>query len=194
MIRHIIFDFFGVLHEDPLKTWINTYQITQQSAVAAVAYKLDSGQIDYHEYISQLALLSGQTLQQVQAAMLLPDGLNLQTRALIKSLRANFQVALLSNAVSSEIQPILEQHQLHELFDHIVISSETGLAKPDPAIFTHTLELMEAQPEETLFIDDSLTNLAGARMAGLRTVHFTSCKQAVTDMRQHLPSLVQVGA
>ena len=59
-----------------------------------------------------------------------------------------------------------------EHFDHQFHSFELGVAKPDPAFFTHILDSLGVAPGETVFVDDVLANVRGARAAGLNAVHF----------------------
>ena len=49
-----------------------------------------------------------------------------------------------------------------------------GLTKPDPRIFTALLDGTGAKPEETLFIDDSLSNCKAAEEFGIRTLHVSN--------------------
>ena len=59
-------------------------------------------------------------------------------------------------------------------FGVTVVSGEEGLLKPDPAIYHLLLERAGLEPGRTVFIDDSETNVAGARAVGMQAVHFTS--------------------
>lgn len=68
-----------------------------------------------------------------------------------------------------------------EHFDHQFHSFRVGLAKPDPAYFTHIVDTLGIAPEETVFVDDMEANVRGARRAGLRAVHFSG-----TDTYGHL--------
>ena len=60
---------------------------------------------------------------------------------------------------------------LEEYFDQAFYSCEIGLRKPDPACYDWVLKNVEIEPAETLFIDDSLHNIEGAKKAGLQTIH-----------------------
>jgi 2-haloacid dehalogenase len=64
-----------------------------------------------------------------------------------------------------------------ELFDHVVVSGEIGLIKPDPRVYAYAIECCRLDPERTIFIDDSPLNIAGARFAGLQAVRFTSPRE-----------------
>jgi putative hydrolase of the HAD superfamily len=46
-----------------------------------------------------------------------------------------------------------------------------GIRKPDLAIFQKVCAEQGLVPKNTLFIDDSLQHIAGAKLAGLKTLH-----------------------
>jgi putative hydrolase of the HAD superfamily len=56
------------------------------------------------------------------------------------------------------------------------------MAKPDPAIYLHTLEQLGTRPEETLFIDDKMVNIEAARKLGLPSIQFST----IENLRQDL--------
>jgi len=68
-----------------------------------------------------------------------------------------------------------------QLFDRTFYSFELGLAKPDPEYFLAAVDALGVRPEEAVFVDDMLSNVRGAREAGLRAVLF-----AATDTHGHL--------
>jgi putative hydrolase of the HAD superfamily len=57
-----------------------------------------------------------------------------------------------------------------ELFDVIVDSSEIGMRKPDPAIYHHALELLDAQAEHSVFLDDFAGNVDAAMRLGMQGI------------------------
>jgi len=58
-----------------------------------------------------------------------------------------------------------------ELFDAVIDSSEVGVRKPDPAIFSLALrELGGIAPEHAVFLDDYPGNVAAARRLGMHGV------------------------
>lgn len=63
--------------------------------------------------------------------------------------------------------------QFKSLFDEIVISSEVGITKPDKEIYLHTLQKINSKPEESLFVDDSQTNVDGAINVGINGFLYT---------------------
>lgn len=57
------------------------------------------------------------------------------------------------------------------LFDHVLISGELGVGKPEAAIFRRALDLAGARPEEAVMVGDSLErDVAGALGTGLSAV------------------------
>jgi putative hydrolase of the HAD superfamily len=53
-------------------------------------------------------------------------------------------------------------HQLGQRFDAVVISSQVGLRKPDPAIYRLAAEKLAVPPERIVFVDDIAANLQPA--------------------------------
>jgi putative hydrolase of the HAD superfamily len=49
-----------------------------------------------------------------------------------------------------------------------------GLRKPDKDIFEKVLMENSLAPDSTIFIDDSIQNVEGAKLAGLETLHYNS--------------------
>lgn len=59
-----------------------------------------------------------------------------------------------------------------DYFDHAFYSFEVGLAKPDPAYFTHIIDQLGIAAREAVFVDDLAENTAGARRAGLTAITY----------------------
>ena len=59
---------------------------------------------------------------------------------------------------------------LHHYFDHVVTFEDTGERKPLPAPFRRALELLEAEPAETLMVGDwADRDIKGAKALGIQT-------------------------
>ena len=88
--------------------------------------------------------------------------------------KRGYRLTALSNW-SHETFPFMKRRfAFLELFDTIVISGETRLAKPDPQMFAFFLDRIDQKAERCLFIDDSRPNIAAAQQLGFRTIHFQS--------------------
>ncbi len=90
--------------------------------------------------------------------------------------------AILSNMGDSVLANMQREFDWLPRFDVLVWSYQLHMAKPDPAIYLHTLQKLGTRPDETLFIDDKRVNIEAARDLGMAAILFTS----VECLRQDL--------
>lgn len=109
--------------------------------------------------------------------------------ALIEQLKKRYRVLLLSNtnaihvpAFEAIVARDLGIADFKRLFHGAYYSCEMGLRKPDAAAFHHVLSRHGADPSRTLFIDDSIQHVVGAREAGLRAEHLELAHDDVLRM------------
>ncbi len=88
--------------------------------------------------------------------------------------RRGYRLAVLSNMPWDIGRYIRREFAWLELFEEVTFSCEVGAIKPDPAIYAHALGRLGLAAGECLFVDDTETNVAGARAVGLPAVHFRS--------------------
>jgi len=67
-----------------------------------------------------------------------------------------------------------ERYPFLTWFDGTVVSGFEGLAKPDPRVFELLLGRFGLTAADTLFIDDSATNVEAARAVGMQAIEFES--------------------
>ena len=104
--------------------------------------------------------------------------------AMLGDLRtAGYRVAALTNW-SAETYPVArERFPFLGWFEDVVISGVEGIAKPDPRMFALALGRTGFEASRTVFIDDNLPNVEGARALGMHTVHFASPAQCRDELR-----------
>lgn len=91
-----------------------------------------------------------------------------EVREVLRILKPRFPLGVISNGPSDLQRYKLRLFDLECEFDPIVISGEVGVAKPDPRIFRHALELVKVLPSEALYVGDSPTyDIAGAKGVGM---------------------------
>lgn len=186
MIKVLIFDFFDVIRADGFKHWLHAHGYELSGAFLAAAERNDRGEITVEEFFQALADASGYTAEQVEHEMEDDVELDHEIVAYIDSLHGSYRTALLSNSPSDYLRAELAKHDLEKHFDEIVISSEVGLIKPEPAIFRHILDKLDAEPEECIFIDDNPRNTAGAERLGIHTITYTDLPALKTKLKQLL--------
>jgi putative hydrolase of the HAD superfamily len=89
---------------------------------------------------------------------------------LLGRLAATYRLAIVSNGSSRNQRRKLMQTGLAEICSVVLISGETGVEKPDPAMFRLALDALDCDAESALFVgDDPDRDIAGASRAGLMT-------------------------
>lgn len=92
-----------------------------------------------------------------------------------------YRIYMLSNTNEAHWQKIVEkcfggQEVVDSHFDHVFLSQEMHMAKPNDEIYLKVLEDICAQADECLFLDDSSANLEAAAALGFHTFHATTSK------------------
>ncbi len=95
---------------------------------------------------------------------------------------AGLHLFALSNWHCETFARIRHRFKELDLFEHIVLSGEHGLIKPDKRLFTIGLNCYGMNPAELVFIDDTAANLEGAAAVGLPALLFTSAEQLRHDL------------
>jgi putative hydrolase of the HAD superfamily len=182
-IQAVLFDFSGVLTTSPWPALTATAGGDLELLVGPYHedtdhpwHRLERGEITIKEWMADIQALAdaqGKTLDLSLLGALL-GSLTVHANVVdhIAGLRDDgYRTALVTNNVREGSATWREMIPVDDLFDVVVDSSFAGLRKPDPAIFTHTLDLLGGiAPERAVFLDDVETNLAGARLVGLHTV------------------------
>ncbi len=199
-IKNIIFDLGGVfLNIDFAKTEaafaqlgvtnFNSY-ITQHS-ITDLFESLETGKISPSQFHESFRKKSGTSLTDAQIAnawnALLLDFPPERIEWLNK-IRSRYGVYLFSNTNKIHYDAFIEFFNkqtgfgdFNSYFIKAWYSHELGMRKPYPSAYLHILNEQHLIAAETLFIDDTLKNIEGAREAGLQTIHLVH-PQTVLDL------------
>ncbi len=82
-----------------------------------------------------------------------------------------YPTALISNTSEAHIQYCEEKFDFMQIFQKRIYSYEVGVMKPDPAIYLHAIEAMDADKFTTLFIDDREENILTPSEMSWQTIH-----------------------
>lgn len=94
--------------------------------------------------------------------------------ALLDALAArDVPLGLLTNMPPDQQDACLRHCSRRHLFRTIVVSGVEKISKPDPRIYQIALDRLGVRAGETLFIDDSAKNVAGAEALGMKGHLFT---------------------
>ncbi len=94
--------------------------------------------------------------------------------ALVKRVKSSgAKVYLLSN-IPPYIHKMFGCVPALSLLDGFVASCDIKLLKPEREIYEHLLQKYNLKAEESIFIDDTLENVEGARAVGMKAHHFAN--------------------
>ncbi len=200
-IKNIIFDLGGVLlnidYQATIKAFkdlgINNFdEMYNQAAQDHVFDGFDKGDISptvFRDEIRRITRmpLTDESIDHAWNAMLLD--LPWHRIDLLQGVKANYRSFLLSNTNAIHI-PVFHDYlhreygmdNLSALFEKQYLSHEIGMHKPDREPFDLILNENDLNPEETLFIDDSIQHLEGARAAGIKTFWLDTSVMQITDL------------
>lgn len=185
MYKAIIFDFFGVIHTDPYRIWLNEHGFKREGGFADASNMVDKNFIEWPEFFKRLSELSGQPADSIKEVFYEDKQVDESLVRFIRHLKKNYKIGLLSNASGVYLRPILEEYGIDDLFDADIISAEVGIIKPDPEIFKLTLGKLGTEPKETVFIDDNSYNTESASSLGIRSILYkdlASLKEELSDL------------
>jgi len=188
--KNIIFDLGAVIIDISLPKTVQAFAqlldrdhlwVEQQLKMASVFRRYETGEWDDEAFRNAIRQVLGVpfTDEQIDAAW---NALLLEIPParveLLQWLKPRYRTFVLSNTNPIHIQEvnrILRRDTgvpaLDGLFEKVYLSYETGTMKPSPDIYRQLLEDAGLAPEETVFLDDNLDNLAAAQQWGIQTVH-----------------------
>jgi HAD superfamily hydrolase (TIGR01509 family) len=188
-IKNIVFDLGGVImnldvpktieafKELGIKNIVNDTGHTYQQSFF---YELEVGKISEDTFLESLLNLSDKSpsYQEIKKAwneMILDmpkDRIDF-----LNDLKTSYNIFLLSNTNSIHQKKYLDDFKddyktsFNKIFKKAYYSHEIGIRKPDVEVFNYILNDSNLKAEETLFMDDSFSNIEAAQKAGIETFH-----------------------
>lgn len=190
MIRNLIFDFGGVLIDLDRRRCIDAFKRIGAGAVAA--YVDECRQEDmFHDLEAGLTGVAGfcEAVRRACPGCTASDadisdawnallaGIPPRRLQRLDELRRDYRLVLLSNTNPIHWRKSVADYftvcgkTVADYFERTFLSYEMHMLKPDEAIYRRVLAETGMAADETLFIDDSAANCAGAERAGLHALH-----------------------
>jgi putative hydrolase of the HAD superfamily len=202
MITTVIFDLGGVLVRTENRTprrllaekFGMTYEEMDELVYGSPSSKLaGSGKItaeEHQEFVLKTLGLPAGSFKSFGDEFWGGDQLDKVLVDFIMDLRGDYTTALLSNAWDDLRTMLVGLWKIDGIFDHIFISAELKIAKPDPRIYQHVIKELRQDPSEMIFVDDFIENVEAARAEGLHAIHFRSREQALNELAEYLDNEV----
>ncbi|MFH0889539.1 MAG: HAD family phosphatase [Candidatus Aenigmatarchaeota archaeon] len=194
MKKTIIFDLGGVLVEDgvyPMQRNLSEkfnldYGEVKRFSVAGFR-RMFVGKLSENEFWKKFDYKFGLNNGTAELSKELHEyyKINNGVKNLIARLKKNgYKVGFLSNS-TKEITGYLEKkYGFTDMFDFGVFSHKVRTRKPHKKIFGIALKRANSDAKSTIFIDDNLSYIKGAKAAGLTTIHFISAPQTIDSLKK----------
>lgn len=101
----------------------------------------------------------------------------------VEGLVGRVKLALLSNTNVLHAAFLRPKLPVLERFDHVLLSCELGVVKPEPAFYKEALERLGCAPHEAAFFDDLPEFVQAANALGIRGHLFTTAESFDAQLR-----------
>jgi putative hydrolase of the HAD superfamily len=189
-IQNVIFDLGGVLldidynltREAFTKLGVEHFDdMYSQSTADKLFQKLETGAISEEAFYKELNACTGLDLspaeiRQAWNAMLL--SFREKSLEFLDQIKGKYRLFLLSNTNFIHLEAFNKiyhsrprEKEFDNYFNKAFYSCRMGFRKPDDVCYACLINEVNIDPEKTLFIDDSLGNIAAAKRAKMQTIH-----------------------
>lgn len=191
-IKNVVFDFGNVLVKwSPLE--VLRVVFPERSAeelyqdIRPVWLDLNLGKVSEKEaavlYLKQLNIPENKTFEMFHAfktsQVPIPGMFEL-----LETLR-NLSVPLF--AITDNVKEIVEWYKTHMnflgYFIDVVVSADIGVLKPDRRIYEHLLNKNKLVAAESVFLDDLLINVEGAKAVGMAAFQYTDVTSCIGNLK-----------
>ena len=194
-IKNIIFDFGGVILNIDYKLTENAFAklglsefdtIYSQATQKELFDVFEKGLISSADFRREIKKFINESVSDLHIdeawnAMLLD--LPEERIQLLSKLKKIYRIFLLSNTneihfktFSAYMQNKFNKDIFSDLFDKAYFSHKVKMRKPEAEIFELVLKENNLRKDETLFIDDSIQHIEGAKKIGLKTIFLQNGK------------------
>ena len=187
-IKAIVFDCFGVLVPDFNKQLLAsaTYSARTVEHINELRRQTDLGEISDSKFRQEFERITGIDYSLESRVKNAKKELNHKLLGLIKQLKPNYKIGMLSNATAPHLKAVIKACALKDYFDLVLISSKLGAVKPEPRIFEILVKKLRVKFNKTIFIDDTKENIKSASALGIRGVLYTNPAKLKEDLRDLL--------
>ena len=189
-IKNIIFDLGGVIINLSTQTTVEHFARLGGVTTEEVTNRLMQSS-EFHDY--EKGLISDDRFRDIVRGMLKVTAIDsdidrcwnamlldipIQRIQLLERLRSQYRTFLLSNTneihlncFNGIVKKLTGQSSLDYYFERAYYSHRMKMRKPDQEIYEVVLQDNGLIPGQTIFLDDNLSNLAGAERCGINTFH-----------------------
>ena len=145
---------------------------------------LETGKMTTQQFFSRLKGKIGLNMnfEQFENAWCSMFSINEKMIQLAQSLSLNYKIFLLSNTNESHINHLFNEFPVFNFISGTAFSHELGCLKPAPEFFLKSLEILDINADESIFIDDSDINAKAASETGISSFKFDDPEKLINDL------------
>ena len=127
------------------------------------------------------------TVKRQEMVILVPGAID----TLVHFKKTGIPMALITNGASDFQRQKIGRFDLAQYFDYILVEGEFGAGKPDKSVFTHTLGILGASPENAWMVgDDLLRDILGANDSGIYSIWVDLQNKGLPDKPEAQPDRI----
>ena len=175
-VEAFIFDIGNVLlrfdYSRAYATMRRSGEDPDMAVLESLAKRYECGEVARADFLRQLSEVFGhagstEDLSRAWQDIFVP---NFPMWEVVERLHAKYPLYLLSNTNCLHHEFIEAEYRIFEKFADGVFSYRAGLLKPEPEIFELAICQFGVRPRVTVYVDDLVPNVEGAKAAGLRGI------------------------
>ena len=176
-----IFDCFGVITSEIAPIWFaSRYPADEAKKLKEMYFAgADRGDKTIGELVDGLSLGLNIPREEIIEDWKRIFTVNFDLINLIRELKKNHNIALLSNAPCGLVEAIVDKYEIGDLFDKIFISSHYKMSKPDRGFYRLCMDSFD-NIDSFYMIDDNFKNLDGLSELNIKT-HLFKTNELLKD-------------
>lgn len=200
-IKALVFDFGNVLctWKPPKDSAISPKQLKQIMS-SDIWFDHERGRFSseeecYSELESRFGIRSSDfaSVMKMARASLEPQAATLDFLADTKKRHPGLKIYGLTNTPRTEVDAVLSIGRKWPIFDHIYVSGNLGVRKPDICCFNTVIQSMGLPVESLVFVDDSPENILAARSLSMHSILFEEHDQLCREIENVLGDPIERG-
>jgi len=197
MIKAVLFDFDGVLTLDETGTESICKYISSVTGIDRSIFEKEYrkhneelllGELEHEEMWTELCEEIAQDIDiKILYDSFINTPINFEMFELVYALKHNkIKIGMVTDNKADRIKTIVDHHQWIDIFDGIAISAEVGSGKSEINIFNEIFQMLDVNPNECIFIDNSEANLIVPKRLKVTTLFFDHKKNDIVTLRKEL--------
>jgi len=200
MIKAILFDFDGVLTTDATGSLSICNYICNKTGLDRVIFEkayykynddLLYGKINHEDIWEKLCKeLNFKIDVNILHESFINTPIDLKMISFIDELKQqNYKIGMVTDNKKDRIDDIVKYYDWNKIFDSITVSAEIGSGKDYNEIFVRTIECLNVNADECVFIDNQKKNLIIPKSMGMNIIYFDHEKRNYEKLIQGFKDL-----